>query len=369
MRFSLITLLIFPVSIFMPLAKALEIKIARIEVTGEINEGTYLTLKHAYDFAINEGCDAVLVILDTPGGILSSTQKIVKLFMNSKIPAVVYALEVGLCTSAGSIILLSSHIAIMVNGTAVRAATPINIGFGSVEVENRTVNNLAGYISDIARSRDRNAEVAEKFVTQALTLTAEPALKQNVIDFIADSEQDAIEKLTATLEFKFYEILNVKKPLQATIYEVISSPRLAAILILFGIYLLIFSQASPGIIPETVGATYLALVLAGLGVFSINYIGALLILLGIAFLIAELATLTYGVLGVASVVTIVLGLLMLFNEPLMLESFYDAFPKFVAGVGIGLGGIMTFAVIKVAQIRRKNPVWRLLEKRGGYRVC
>lgn len=376
MRFGLIAiLLIFSVFLFMPLVKASEIKIARVEVRGEINEGTYLTLKHAYDFALREGCDVMLVILDTPGGVLSSTQKIVKLFMNSEIPVVVYIPKGGMCASAGSIILLSSHIAIMANGTAVGAATPVNIGFGSARVENKTVNYLAGYISDIARTRGRNAEVAKNFVTQALTLTAEQALKQNVIDFIADSEQDAIEKLNGvnlkldgknvTLEFKSYRILNVKKPLQATIYEIISSPQLAAILLLLGIYLLIFGLTSPGIIPETVGAICLVLALAGLGVVSINYIGALLILLGIAFLVAELATPTYGVLGVASVITIVLGLLILFNEPLMPESFYNAFPKFVAGVGIGLGGIITFAVIKVAQIRRKkSSVGEVVGERG-----
>jgi len=363
--YPIFILLLISVAYSTTIAHASELKIAKVEVRGEINEGTYLTLQHAYDFALRQNCDILFVILDTPGGVLSSTQKIVLLFMNSEIPVVVYVPKGAMCASAGSIILLSSHIAIMANGTAVGAATPVTIGIGAAEVENKTVNYLAGYVSDIARSRGRNAEVAAKFVTQALTLTAEEALKKNVIDFIADSEDEAIRKLNGTYMFDTYRILEVNKPLQATIYEIISSPQLASILLLLGIYLLIFGLNSPGIVPETVGAICLILALAGLGVVGINYIGALLIMLGIAFLIAELATPTYGVLGAASVISIVLGLLILFNEPLMPESFYDAFPKFVAGVGIGLGAIMTFAIIKVAQTRkRKSPVGEVVGERG-----
>lgn len=357
-----LSLIIFFIAV--SVVHASEIKLARVEVRGEINEGTYLTLQHAYDFALREKCDTLIVILDTPGGVLSSTQKIVLLFMNSKIPVVVYVPKGAMCASAGSIILLSSHIAVMANGTAVGAATPVTVGMSSTAVENKTVNYLASYVSDIARSKGRNAEIAKKFVTDALTLTAEEALRQNIIDYIADSEGEMIKKLNGTtvlingkkvtLKFDTYRIVDVSKPLQASIYEIISSPQMAAILLLLGIYLLVFGLTSPGIIPETLGAICLILALAGLGVIGVNYIGALLIILGIIFLIAELATPTYGVLGAASVISIVLGLLILFNEPLMPETFYDAFPKFIAGVGFGVAGIMTFMVLKIAKIKRKK---------------
>ncbi|WP_202318992.1 NfeD family protein [Archaeoglobus neptunius] len=356
--------LVFLILIFSLPVQAEELKIARVEVRGEINEGTYLTLQHAYDFAQKEKCNAIFVVLDTPGGVLSSTQKIVQLFMNSEIPVIVFVPRGGMCASAGSIILLSAHIAVMANGTAVGAATPVNIGFGSPTVEKKTVNYIAGYVKDIASARGRNPEVAEKFVTQALTLTAGEALKEHIIDYLADNEVEAIEKLNGksvivngreiTFNFDSYRVLNVNKPIQASIYEAISSPQLSAILLILGIYLLIFGLTSPGLVPETVGAICLILALAGLGVVNINQIGALLVVLGVILLIAELVTPTYGVLGAGSVVSIVLGLLVLFNEPLMPESFYDAFPKFVAGIGIGLGGIMTFMIIKVAQIRRKK---------------
>ncbi|KUJ93308.1 MAG: Nodulation protein NfeD (NfeD) [Archaeoglobus fulgidus] len=353
----LLALLIAPVN-------AAELRVAKVEVRGEINQGTYLTLQHAYDFALRERFDVLFVVLDTPGGLLSSTQKIVKMFLNSEVPVVVFVPRGAMCASAGSIILLSSHIAVMADGTAVGAATPVSVGFASAEVENKTVNYIAGYVKDIARERGRNEGVAEKFVTQALTLTAKEALEQGIIDYIANTEGEAIEGLKGrsaeidgklvTFEFDTYRVIEVKKPLQASIYEIISSPQLAAILLLLGIYLLIFGLTSPGLVPETVGAICLILALAGLGVIGINHLGLLLIVLGVIFLFAELMTPTYGVLGAASVVSVVLGLLILFNEPLMPESFYDAFPKFVAGMGVGLGGIMTFMIIKIAQIRKKK---------------
>ena len=361
--------------LLLSLSSAAELKVAKIEVRGEINEGTYLTLQHAYDFALRERCDVLFVVLDTPGGLLSSTQKIVKMFLNSEVPVVVYVPSGAMCASAGSIILLSSHIAIMADGTAVGAATPVSVGFGSAEVENKTVNYIAGYVKDIARERGRNEEVAEKFVTQALTLTAKEAFEQGIVDFIANSESEAIKGLkgrsaevdgkTVTFEFDTYRINEVKKPLQASIYEIISSPQLAAILLLLGIYLLIFGLTSPGIVPETVGAICLILALAGLGVIGINLLGLLLIVLGVIFLIAELLTPTYGVLGAASVISVVLGLLILFNEPLMPESFYEAFPKFIAGIGVGMGGIMTFMIVKIAQIRKKkSSVGEVVGERG-----
>ncbi len=359
-----VTALLGLVLLILPVAQATELKVAKVDVRGEINEGTYLTLLHAYDVAKREKCDVLFVVLDTPGGVLSSTKKIVQLFLNSDVPIVVYVPKGAMCASAGSIVLISSHVAVMANGTAVGAATPVLVGVTSKTVENKTVSYLAGYIYDIARSRGRNADVAKKFVTQALTLTAKEAVESGIINYLADSESEAIRKLNGsvidvngrkvTIEFDSYDVIQVSHPIQASVYSIISSPQLAAILLLLGIYLLIFGLTSPGILPETIGAICLVLALAGLGVIGINYLGALLIILGIIFLIAELSTPTYGVLGAASVICMVIGLLILFREPLMPESFYDAFPKFAVGVGVGFGGIMTFMLVKVAQIRRKK---------------
>ncbi|MCQ4153304.1 MAG: nodulation protein NfeD, partial [Archaeoglobi archaeon] len=140
----------------------------------------------------------------------------------------------------------------------------------------------------------------------------------------------------------------------------------ALILLLLGIYLLIFGLSSPGMMAETVGAMLLILALAGLGVINVNYAGVFLIILGIIFLIAELLTPTYGLLGTASVISITLGALMIFEEPMMPKEFYEFFPKFAIGIGLGLASFMTFAIIKILKVRRRrSQIGEMVGLRGN----
>jgi len=156
-----------------------------------------------------------------------------------------------------------------------------------------------------------------------------------------------------TIETENQEIYQVEKtPLKAKIFELLSSPELASILLILGIYCLVFGLNSPGYGAEVLGAICLILALFGLGVIGINYIGVILILMGILFLIAEMLTPTYGVLGAASIACIILGSIMLFNEPLMPRDFYTKFPMLIGGITTGLGIIMTYAIVKIIQLRK-----------------
>ncbi|RLI71227.1 nodulation protein NfeD, partial [Archaeoglobales archaeon] len=148
------------------------------------------------------------------------------------------------------------------------------------------------------------------------------------------------------------EIIKIKKPIQASIYEILSNPQIATILFLIGIYGLIFGFTSPGILPETIGTICLILSLIGLGVLSLNYVSIILIIAGIIFLIAELLTPTYGILGAASVICVTLGAIMLFKEPLMPKEFYRTFPMLIAGISLGMAIVVTFILIKVVQLKR-----------------
>ncbi|MEM2727128.1 MAG: nodulation protein NfeD [Archaeoglobaceae archaeon] len=343
------------------IANVSAIEIATVSIQGEITEGTYITLEHTYEFAKSRGIGLIIVEIDTPGGLLSSTQKIVSLFMNSEIPIVVFVNEGSMCASAGTVILLSAHIAVVANGTAIGAATPVS---PTSVVENKTINYIASYVKSIANARGRNAEVAERFVTEALSLTAEEAYKLKVIDLLADNRSDLIKKLNGmsvvvsgrevVIDTSGYRIVEVEKPIQAKLYEIISNPQIAVILLLLGIYLLIFGLTSPGMMAEVIGAILLILAFAGLGVINVNYAGVFLIILGVIFLIAELLTPTYGVLGSASVISITLGVLMIFEEPMMPAEFYDFFPKFAIGIGLGIASFMTFVLIKILKVRRKK---------------
>ncbi len=343
------------------IANASATKIAEVKIDGEINEGTRITVENAIKYA-ERNCDLLLIVINTPGGIFSSTQKIVQEIMNAEIPVVAYVPKGAISASAGTIILISADIAAMANGTAIGAATPVFIGEVSPEAKNKTINYIAEYVKGIARAKGRNAEVVEKFVREGLTLTAEEAYKAGVIDLIVDSESDLFKKLNGrkimingrevVLNLTSYEVVMLKKPINARIYEIISNPLLASILLVMGIYLLVFGLTSPGLLAETLGAICLVLALAGLGVVEKNLIGLMLIILGVLFLIAEVLTPTYGVLGAASVICTVLGVLMLIREPLMPKEFYESFPKFVVGVGVGFAGLMTFMIIKVVRIRK-----------------
>ncbi|RLI80638.1 nodulation protein NfeD [Archaeoglobales archaeon] len=338
-------------------------KIVEVEINGEINEGTVIHINHAFNIAEKENADAILVVLNTPGGLVMSTEKIVSQILNSKIPVITYVYPQGaFSASAGSFILISGNIAVMSNGTSVGAATPITSDYLGQRIENKTVNYIASYIRSIAEKRGRPIDVVEKFVTESLSLSAREAYERGVIDVLADSKDELFKKLNGwqvkldgknvTLHFDTIEVIRIKKPLQASIYEILSNPQVATILFLIGLYGLIFGFTSPGILPETIGAICLILSLVGLGFLSLNYVSIMLIIAGIIFLIAELLTPTYGILGAASVICVTLGAIMLFQEPLMPKEFYNTFPMLIAGISLGLAIVVTFLLIKVVQLKK-----------------
>ncbi|MDK2795054.1 MAG: hypothetical protein PWQ22_923 [Archaeoglobaceae archaeon] len=355
------------------IANVSAIEIGTVKITGEITEGTFITLEYAYKQAKTRDLDALLIEIDTPGGLLSSTQKIVSLFMNSEIPIIVYVNKGSMCASAGTVILLSAHIAGMANGTAIGAATPVTTS--GTAVENKTISYIASYLKDIANARGRNPEVAERFVTEALSLTANEAYELNVVDVLAENREELMEKIDGrkvmvadreiVLNTTRYTFVEIEKPFQAVIYDLISNPQIAVILLMLGIYLLLFGLTSPGMMAEVVGAILLILAFAGLGVIQVNYAAIFLIILGVLFLIAELLTPTYGALAVASVIAITLGLLMIFEEPMMPKEFYEFFPKLAIGLGLGIAGLMSFILMKIIKIRRKrSSVGEVLGLRG-----
>lgn len=335
-------------------------KVVEVDIKGDINEGTAIQVSNAFKLAEEVNADAVLIVIDTPGGLVTSMKSIVTEILQSDIPVITYVHPPGaFSASAGSFILISGHIAAMSNGTSVGAATPITpIG----AAENKTINYLANYAKSIAEVRGRPVDIAERFVTEGLSLTAREAYEKGVVDVIADSKGELFSKINGkevdvngrkiVLHFETVEIVKAEKPLKASIFEILSNPQTASILFLIGLYGLIFGLTSPGVLPETIGAICLILSLIGLGVLSVNLLGIVLILLGILFLIAELMTPTYGILGIASILCVTLGAITLFNEPLMPKDFYTTFPTLIAGIVLGLAGIVTFFLIKIAQLRK-----------------
>ncbi len=374
MRSHLTPLLLITL-IFLIYPASAEILEYRIE--GTINEGTYIAVAEVIEKAEKDGYSAVLLIIDTPGGLVTSTEKIISEIFDSKVPVLAYVPPGAFSASAGSLIVISTNVAGMANGTSIGAATPITTGLEEPRVEEKMVNYLASYAKSIAEKRGRNATAIERFVTHAYSASAMDAYKYGIIDILADSKSEFLKKADGmeveTSEGKTIlrtsgERIEVyEESLKVKIYNLISSPELASILLIIGIYGLIYGLTSPGMGAEVLGAICLILALFGLGVINVNYMGVVLILLGILFLVAELLTPTYGVLGAASVICIVLGTLMLYREPLMPRDFYQSFTMLVGGLGLGIGAVMTFGIIKVLQIKKakkKVGAEALIGKKG-----
>ncbi len=341
-----------------------------VDVTGTVTSGTAIDIADAIETAEELEAEAVIVRIDTPGGLVSATQEIIKSIDNSDVPVITFVSPKGaMAASAGSFILITGHVAAMSPGTATGAATPISIGpiGGGDDLANKTKNYFAAEMRSIAEERGRNATIAERFVTEALSLTANEALDAGIIDLIADGTDELLEKVDGqnvtvngrdvTLKTSGAVIKVHERAFRVEIVDLIGRPEIAFILFLIGIYGLIFGFSSPGTyVPEMIGAISLLLGLYGMGLFNISLFGVLLILLGVVLFIAEVLTPTYGILTVGGGVCMVLGALMMPQEPLLGPDWLKSFGLVVVVMTIasllffvfGLGAVLKAHKRKVA---------------------
>ena len=344
-----------------------EVFVARIE--GEITEGTYIYISECMEEAERVGASAVIIELNTPGGVSDAMLKITKRILNAKVPVITYvAPEGAICASAGSLILIAGHVAAMSPGTTVGAAMPRMIGIGGVqEADEKTINFFAGHFSSIASARGRNETQAARFVTDNDVLDEREAFERKIIDVIACNESDLLSKTDGitvrigsdnlTLHTKHAVLRFYERSLRVHMTELIGNPQMAVILLIIGIYGLIFGFMSPETyVPEMVGAICLILALYGIQMFDENILGILLIVLAVILLIAEFLTPTFGILSIGAAVCLVIGALILPAEPLMLsEGVFEGFLFAVIGIGIVSALFFMFAVLKIISIRRKKP--------------
>ncbi len=363
---TLLTLLLLALSIMAPACSASEPVIYVIEVDDMITAGTEMEIARGIDHATDIGAAAVLIEINTPGGLVDSMEGIVSEIERSEVPVITFVPQGERAFSAGAFILLSGHIAAMAPGTATGAATPIAITpTGTTPVENKTVNAYAARMRGIAENRNRSAEVAEKFVTEGLSLTAEEALEQDVIDVVASGRRDlasAIDNRTVnvsresvTLRTKGAIFITQEPQFAASIVALLSNPQIAFVLFLIGLYGIIYGLKAPGTyVPEMVGAIALILALYGMGMFSVSTFGVLLIVAGIILLIAEVLTPTFGVLTIGGAVCLILGAIMFPQEPFMPAEWISDFRQTVFAIVIlsiviiviGLGFVMKTRLTK-----------------------
>lgn len=305
------------------LAEAPQVEV--ITYDGVINPVAAEYVTEAIGAAAERRAEALILKLDTPGGLDSSMRTIVKALLASEVPVIVYVAPTGArAASAGVFITLAAHRAAMAPGTNIGAAHPVAMGGGTMDEEmtRKVENDAAAYIKSIAERRGRNVQWAEDAVRKSVSATEQEALTLKVIDLVAPDLPSLLDRLdgmevatavgTRRLATKGAQVIERPMGRRLRILSVLSDPNVAYILMLVGIYGLIFELSNPGaIFPGVVGGIALILAFYAFQTLPINYAGLLLIGLAVLFFVAELTVPSYGLLTAGGVIALTLGSLML----------------------------------------------------------
>ncbi|HIC95111.1 TPA: nodulation protein NfeD, partial [Candidatus Bipolaricaulota bacterium] len=317
--------------------------------------------------AEREGVQCVIIQLDTPGGLDSSMRKIIQKIMGSRVPVVVYVAPAGArAASAGLFITLAAHIAAMAPATNIGAAHPVAVGGELPEaMEAKVVNDAAAYIRGIAEERGRNAAWAEEAVRRSVSLAAQEALEENVIDLIADNLEDLLQRIDGrevktawgevTLGTAGAEVRRIEMSLPERLIHAIIDPNIAYILLTLGVFALIAEFRYPGMfIPGLSGVIMLILAFVAFGNLPVNWGGVVLIIIAVILFIIDIFVAGF-ILSIFGGIAFVLGSLLLFR-PFKIPS--PALPKLtvnpwlIAGMTALLGGF--FILIISAAVRAQR---------------
>jgi membrane-bound serine protease (ClpP class) len=336
-----------------------------IRVAGTINPASSSFIQKSIARSETDGAAALLLELDTPGGLVSSTKDIIQAILNAKLPVVVYVAPQGAWAgSAGTFITISGHVAAMAPGTSIGAATPVAMGGlpgssppqpqndpapaeGDDSAEGtesdgdaparpasrptgdasmaKAINDAVSQIRGMAELRGRNADWAERAVREAVTATASEALELNVIDAIALTTDDLLSAAHGrtvdlngaelVLDTEGLEVIERAPDWRTQLLATITNPSVALLLMVLGFYGIVFELFNPGaLVPGTVGAISLLTGLFALSILPFSYAGLALILLGLALIIAEAFSPSFGILGIGGTIAVVLGAILLFDS-------------------------------------------------------
>ena len=302
--------------------------VAKLEIDGVISPVTLRLVESAIERARADGAQALIIQLDTPGGLERSMRAIVQRMLNAQVPVIVYVGPTGArAASAGVFITMAAHVAAMAPATNIGAASPVAMGGGADKTMMKKIeNDAAAFIRTVATERGRNAEWAEKAVRQAVSVTEREAVKLRVVDFVADSIPDLLEKAhgrtvktargTVTLATKGAVVKPIEIGFRDRFLHVITDPNVAYVLMMLGMLGLFFELSTPGaILPGVIGGISLILAFFAFQSLPINYAGLLLILFGIVLFIAEIKVVSHGILAIGGTVAMMLGSIMLFDAP------------------------------------------------------
>ncbi len=369
-----------------------------LDMRGAIGVATAEFIISGIEEAENRDATLVIIRMDTPGGLVNSMRDIVTAILGSDVPVATYVSPAGArADSAGTYILLASHIAAMAPTTHLGAATPVSLGGGDIgddeepdddsdadkdsdseseseegeekpasgsAMERKVMNDAIAYIRGLAEAHGRNADWAEKAVTEAATLTASEALEMNVIDLIAADNAELFRKIngrelevnnrTITLDTEALVIERIEQSWRIKFLSTIASPEIVLILIMVGIYGLWFEGSNPGaVVPGVVGVICLLLAAYALQVLPVNYAGLALIIVGIGLIVAEAFVPSFGALGLGGIAAFIFGAIMMFDSGI---PGFGISITFVVSLAVVAGLLLLWLVSYLLKLHRRGAV-------------
>jgi membrane-bound serine protease (ClpP class) len=338
-----------------------------VYLDGMINPVAAKLLEEQIAEAEQKEVACLIVILDTPGGLMDSMREMVKDILASRTPVAMYVAPSGArATSAGVFLVTAAHVAAMSPGTNIGAAHPVQLMGGKMDkhMAQKIENDTVAYLKSLAVQRGRNAEWAEEAVRESRSITAGEALQLGVVDLVVEDISSLLGAMDGrtveiageevTLQTKGAALQEVRKGLRERLLDLLSNPNVAYLLLILGFYGIYFELQSPGIgLPGIVGALCLILAFYSMQVLPVNWAGVLLLGLGMLLLFLETRLPGHGLLAVGGIVSMLLGSLMLFNSgaPILRVSYLV-----IAGVLVATVLFFLVALALVVKAQRRRPV-------------
>ncbi|OPY54640.1 MAG: hypothetical protein A4E49_00951 [Methanosaeta sp. PtaU1.Bin112] len=362
----LLLLLLFPA---LPAVHASSGDILAVDLQGPITPASDDIVAAALQEAEAGGFQAIMLLLDTPGGGLTETYEMLRRMEETEVPVIAYVYPSGAAAwSAGTLILMGSDVAAMAPHCIIGSAQPVRLSaLGETEPINdsKTTNAIVALIEEKAKAHGRNATAARQFVLSNLNLNAEQARDYGVIEQIAPSPEVLANQINgsrvknATLLTEAASVQIFQPPINLHLLKLLSDPTLAGLLMLVGLYALVFGLSSPGIGSEALGVVALALGLIGMG-YSVNAGAVFLLLIGLGLILAELHSHSFGALAAAGLTCVIVGSILLiptsFPQWYVPGSYQRSMALTIILPSLILGAFLAFAIYKVAKARFAPPV-------------
>jgi len=347
-------------------------EVVLVEISGTIDESTVEIVKDSFQMAESAGAEAIILLLETPGGGLDQTFRIEEMISSNEIPVIGYVYPTGAASwSAGTFILMSTHLAAMADFSVIGSCQPVQVTPTGTQLINdsKTINALVSWIQERATRYDRNETLAKEFITKNRNVNASEALNLGVIEYTATDIDSLLQQVNgtivttvsgnSTLSVANASYISYIPPIQIQFYRFISNPLLTSILLMLGIFALIFGISAPGFGAEVFGVIAIVLSLAGSG-FAISELSLLFLVLGGILLLLELVVIPgFGVVGVGGVISLFIGAILLVptyatREWVIKTAWIDSIIIVLLVFVALFAGFFIFLLYKVLEVRRKK---------------